>query len=184
MGAGFVGDATLYLEDTPCENIFFLGSCGLVNKTLNLDIGDLVLPTNAFGFESFSDILNNRLQTPIPAQPDAWLTSELLNTSALHAHPCGCVSFASLHEEEKFLPLFQQVKADVIEMECAAFFGAAKRIQRKAAALLFVSDIPEIKYFHAVLSPEDKKKLANGVSQACKAILAFAQKDPLNSFSA
>ena len=173
MGAGFTGDACLYLSNTACKNIFFFGSCGLITQQEGLNIGSLVLPTAAFAFESFSDILNNRLQSPLAVKPDQKLIDHFLSLTTLKLYHANCISFASLYEEEKFIPLFKSLNAAIIEMECAALFCAAARIKVKAMAILYISDILNKKRFYETLSPEDKKNLTESISQACKAFLTF-----------
>jgi purine-nucleoside phosphorylase len=174
IGASFVGDSVLYLSKTGCENIFFLGSCGLINNKLGLRVGDLVFPTVAYAFESFTDILTQRMQRPDGAYPDSGLMSDFLESTGLDLHRSACVSFASLYHEDSFVPVFQRLGADVIEMECAALFHAARQAGKKALALLFISDILSTKPHYETPLPEDKKSLTEGVRQACTAIKTFA----------
>jgi purine-nucleoside phosphorylase len=169
MSAGFVGDCVLWLKDTPCQNIFFLGTCGLLQPTGKLDIGSVVTPATIHAFESFSNIVSGKMSTPMPITADQSLI-ELMN---LGIPKVGCISFASLHEETQHISLFKQLGAQVIEMECAAFFTAAKKIHRRASALLIASDIVGDANFCFKLSSENKTSLANGVSQACKIIRNF-----------
>jgi purine-nucleoside phosphorylase len=173
IGANFVGDAVLYLAKASCENIFFLGSCGLINNKLGLRLGDLVFPTVAYPFESFTDILTQRIQKPLGSYPDSGLMSDFLETTGLDLHRSACVSFSSLYQEEGFIPVFQRLGADVIEMECAALFHAARKAEKKALALLYISDIPSSKPLYQTPSPEDKKSLIEGTRQACAAIQKF-----------
>jgi purine-nucleoside phosphorylase len=173
MGAGLTGDACLYLSDTACQNMFFFGSCGAIDQDRGLAIGDLVLPLKAYAFESFSDILNNRLRSPLEAAPDAHLVKDFISLAGINPREGHCISFASLHEEEKWTALFQSLNADIIEMECAAFFLAAQRINRRAMALVYVSDILKYKRFYEPWSSDDKKRLAESIGQACQAFLQF-----------
>ena len=166
MSAGFVGDCVLWLEETPCKQIIFLGTCGLIDPKPGLDIGTVVTPSVIYPFESFSAILT---EPPGPSSP-LKIDAPEINFSGPR---CTCVSFSSLHEEERFLPTFKNLGADVIEMESHAFFLAARRIKRPAAALLVISDIVGVKTFCFGLSLEHKKDLANGISQACKTITSF-----------
>jgi len=173
IGASFVGDAVLYLAKTNCKNIFLLGSCGLINNKLGLRVGDLVFPTVAYPFESFTDILTQRIQRPVGAYPDSGLMSDFLESTGLDLHRSACVSFSSLYHEDSFVPVFQRLGADVIEMECAALFHAARKAEKKALALLFISDILSSKPHYETPTPEDKKSLAEGIHQACGAISKF-----------
>ena len=173
MSAGFVGDAVLYLQDTACENILFLGSCGLINTGTNLKIGDLILPTAAYPLESFSAIVTGRLEKPEPVYPDQDFMELFRKHIGRIAHECPVVSFSSLHEEENHLDLFRELKADAIEMETAALFLAARKAGKKALALLFVSDILGKIRFYEKLSPENKESLSRGAEQASKALKEF-----------
>ncbi|MBF0122597.1 MAG: hypothetical protein HQL21_04200 [Candidatus Omnitrophica bacterium] len=170
MSAGFVGDCVLWLQETPCEQIIFLGTCGLITPGPELAIGTVVTPGVIFPFESFSALLteNNPLPEPLT------VTDPLIQDMSLVGPRCVCVSFPSLHEEERFRPVFHTLKAEVIDMESHAFFIAARRIQRPAAALLVISDVVGVKTFCFDLSPDDKKSLANGISQACTIIKNFS----------
>jgi purine-nucleoside phosphorylase len=173
-GAGFVGDAVMYLAGAPCQDIIFLGSCGLINRKLGLGIGSLITPSATFSMESFSDILSGRLQEPVSVHPDSGLLNDFIEVTGLEIQRSGCISFGSLFHEDAFMPVFRRLGVDVIEMECAALFNAARKTGKRALALLYVSDILGEKNFYFELSPEDKKSLANGVSQASQAILKFA----------
>jgi purine-nucleoside phosphorylase len=169
MSAAFVGDCVLWLKDTPCEQVFFLGTCGLIRPKDELDIGTLLTPGTIHAFESFSDIITGNVKDPEPVEAD----TSLIKAMKLKIPACSCVSFASLHEEERYIPLFEQLGADVIEMECSAFFLAAHKIQRPASALLVVSDILGKILFSSKLSPDDKKSLTDGISQACMHLKKF-----------
>jgi len=175
MGAGLTGDACLYLEKSKCANIIFFGSCGLVNPHPTLGVGSLILPSCAYAYESFSDILNNRLQSPFAARPDQTLIDRFCTSTSITPHRSNCISFASLHEEEKFIPLFNSLNAEIIEMECAALFLAAAKINIKAMALLYISDILQEKRFYEEASSTDKKNLTESISQACHAFLSFVK---------
>jgi purine-nucleoside phosphorylase len=171
MSAGFVGDCVLWLKDTPCEQILFLGTCGLIHTKDDLDIGTVLTPGVIHAFESFSDILTGNVKDPEPVEADM----SLIKAMKLKIPVCSCISFASLHEEERYMPMFEQLGADVIEMECSAFFLAAHRIKRPASALLVISDILGKILFSSKLSPEDKKSLTDGISQACVSIKNFCK---------
>ncbi len=169
MGAGFVGDCVLWLGETPCKRIIFLGTCGLIEEKPGLKIGTIITPSTIYPMESFSALMNNEQPLPRPLE----IQDQLIQDMSLVGPRCACVSFPSLHEEERFRPLFKKIEADVIEMEAHAFFTAASRIQRQSAALLVISDIMGTGNFCFDLSAENKKNLAEGISQACQAIKNF-----------
>lgn len=177
IGANFVGDALMYLKDTPAENIFFLGSCGLFNKKLVPDIARLLTPTTAYGLESFSDIITNHLSTPPAIHSDSELLRDFIEKTRLDLLSVTCVSFGSLYFEDTHSHIFHDLNADVIEMECAALFHAAKATGKRAIALLYVSDILGEKPFYNELSPAHKKSLADTINQACTAIDLFTQEN-------
>ncbi len=169
MSAGFVGDCVLWLKDTPCHEIFFLGTCGIFERKAGLDIGTVLAPVHIYPFESFSAIACGHMDEHKPIRAD----HTLLNKAGLDIPRVDCVSFASLHEEGKHINLFLKLGAEAIEMECAAFFTAARKISRASSALLVASDIVGDKDLCFNLTPHNKKNLAEGISQACKAIISF-----------
>ncbi len=163
MGAGFVGDCVLWLERTPCRQILFLGTCGLIEQTQQFDIGSVLTPKTVHIMESFSDIVRGHIKTPEVIAIDDHLIDPVIPRT-------NCISFASLHEETKCLALFKKLNAHVIEMECAGFFLSSQRIHRASGILLVVSDIVADENMCFNLSPENKKKLSQGIHQACAAI--------------
>jgi len=174
MGALFAGDAVLQLKDTGCETVIFLGSCGLINRNSGLDIGSVVVPTSAYSIESFSDLVNERELNIHPAYPDDGIL-QAINTFDKSIPPVSCVSFGSMELEDNYRPLFSRLGTDVIEMECAALFNAARHINKKALAILFVSDVLGEKPFWRQPDVKDKKRLAGGVRQACEAIKFYVK---------
>ena len=162
MSAGFVGDCILWLKDTPCKKILFLGTCGLIRHKNDLSIGSVLAPQTVYALESFSAIVTDSVQEPARLPVD--------NLFDRTIPPCSCASFASLHEEARYRPTFERLGIDVIEMECSAFFLAASKIDRRAGALLIVSDILGDKDICFNLSAENKKRLAEGINQACATI--------------
>ncbi|MBF0620126.1 MAG: hypothetical protein HQL19_08160 [Candidatus Omnitrophica bacterium] len=173
MGAGFVGDAVLYLKNTSCENIIFFGACGLLHPKDGLDIGSLVTPVKTWAMESFSNILADRIEEPLCATPHEGLLAAFTQKTGLNLPGVHCVSFASIHEEARFTNTFQKLGAEIIEMECAAFFLAAQKTHKKAMALLFISDVLTHKPLSRAHAPEDKQRLAEGLATACQAIIKW-----------
>ncbi|MFH0753931.1 MAG: hypothetical protein V2A70_05135 [Candidatus Omnitrophota bacterium] len=160
MGAGFVGDCILRLDQTPCRKILFLGTCGLMARAGNLDIGSLVTPAIVYAMESFSEILTGEIRTPSPITAD----QRLIPASIPRVN---CVSFASLYLETRYTDVFKELNADVIEMECAAFCLAADRINRTSSSLLVCSDIIGDPAVCFNLTSNDKNNLTEGIQQAC-----------------
>jgi purine-nucleoside phosphorylase len=173
VGAGFVGDCVLYLKDSPCKNIVFMGSAGLVNKSTGLDIGSLTLPETAWGFEGFNSILEGKTSPPVRSYPHAPFLAQF-RAMAPSLMMSRAISFPSLFLEGQWMPEFRDLEADVIEMECATLFLTAKKTGQKAMAVLFISDILQEKPLGIALSARDKKNLTDGIGQACNLIKEFA----------
>lgn len=140
VGAPFVGDAVLYLEDSPCENIIFVGACGAVKPTDTISFGSIVIPARTFNYESFSHLLNRHGDKKNPGVPDNTLVDKLLMLDD-SLFTVDCASFGSLLLEESYVDVLKKEEIDVVEMETCAFFHAARHIRRKGLALLYVTDV-------------------------------------------
>jgi purine-nucleoside phosphorylase len=182
MGPSFTGDAVLYLSDTPCRELYFLGTCGLLRRTPGIKIGSLVSPSRCYAQESFTSLLSDPTSTGIATSPDLLLYQELINfggaedskysgnrladscsgdlqaanhgpadggaaTSAVSpAHRMFIeevtgISAGSLKLQPEKIGEWRERGVQVVDLESAAFFAAARRIERSAAALMVVSDI-------------------------------------------
>ncbi|MFN3532611.1 MAG: hypothetical protein ACK41Q_08920 [Candidatus Brocadia sp.] len=178
IGTLLVGDALLSLEQTNCQEILYFGACGLVHETERLTIGSLVCPKACLSFESFTDTLlrhTNKITTQYPDQTlfQSFLTHDLNQK----IQPVIGMSIGSLKCEESYKEFFDEEGIEVIDMECSAFFSAARHIQKKAIALLYVTDIIGKKSFFEPLEPKDKLQIDHAIQNACKAIRLFCKKD-------
>ncbi|MBI4708098.1 MAG: hypothetical protein HY761_09275 [Candidatus Omnitrophica bacterium] len=171
MGAAFTADAVLYLKETVCENIILFGSCGLVNKNNGLDIGSLVAPSKCWENESFSELLKDKFKKSNIFYPDADLFKVLLTyRREIGVKEVSCATLGSLRLEEEMHDSLIKEQVDVVEMECSAFFAAAKHCALKAAALFYVSDIINEKPFYFDMEPELKAKIFSAVKSAVNLI--------------
>lgn len=172
IGASFLGDAVLYLKNTPAKNLILFGSCGLIKARKGVTLASLVSPAKAYNLESFSRLLFKKFKSEI-SYPDKGLYGKLLDFSQLIKQG-DCATLGSLKLEEENIPFFTAKNIPFVEMECAAFFNAAKYAGKKAAALFYVSDIVKHKPFYKKLSPRDNNaicaSLANAASVLCKFI--------------
>lgn len=176
IGAGFVGDAVLYLEKTECENIILFGSCGLVKEKDGFKIGSLTAVSKAFALESFSDLLLKKEVEPEVFYADKVLLDKLFSfdkTKGIKRTDCATVG--SLKLEEENLGFFKQKNISVVDMECSAFYAAAAHIKRKALALLYVSDIIGKKNFYSPISSDDKTTLSLSIKYAVNFLSNFAK---------
>jgi len=162
IGAPFVGDAVLYLNETKCENLYFLGSCGLIKQTGSLKIGSLVIINKAYALESFSEMLLKECDfNRFTLADEDFVKPFVKEVDAL----VNAGSLGSIRLETTIAGSLLENRIDVVDMETAAFLHAAKHIKRKAAALLFITDIlNETSPFS--YAPEHKDKIIAAQSSA------------------
>lgn len=164
MGPLFNGDAVLNLKDTPCEEIFFIGSCGSLNEE-RFPIGTVATPKSCYAMESFTQMLNGtqvldcciQAKTPPPSSPEI--------------QPVQCASVGSIILESTYHPLFLEKHIDVIEMECASILCAANFIGRKATCLLYVTDIINKTSPYEISDTTALQKIQNAQTQITKFLL-------------
>lgn len=178
VGAGFVGDAVLYLKETGCENVILFGSCGLVNKDSVLSVGSLVSPVKCYASESFSEMLLNRDKGHELFHPDKDLLGRLIETGKNdNLSRVTCATLSSLKLEEEMTDFFMAKGIDVVDMECSAFFSAAGYTGIRAASLFFVSDVINHKPFYMDLEPDLKSKFYSALKISAKLLCAFTGKN-------
>jgi purine-nucleoside phosphorylase len=132
------GDCVLGLADSPCEYIYLFGSCGGMPGMV---IGDMVIVEGAHNFESFSDMLRSRGARQ-RVRADARLTGALkaFFGSAVK-RTCDCATVNSLLLEERYAGIFKKRGISCVDMESSLVLNAARHTGKKAAALMYVSDI-------------------------------------------
>ncbi|MBL7070740.1 MAG: hypothetical protein ISS26_01025 [Candidatus Omnitrophica bacterium] len=176
IGTHLLGDAVLYLEDTPCENILVFGSCGLIEKKRGLEIGSLVIPLQSHACESFTNVLHDKVKDCDVFYPDEPLIEELIACDKdKMIKKAQCVTFGSLKMEAEKLAFFGKQGIDVVDMECSALFAASRYIKRRAAALLYVTDIVEEQPFYAPLLPKIRAELIYCINYAIDTLLGFTK---------
>lgn len=147
MGAGLVGDALLYLGETPCQNIVLFGSCGAISK--KLPTGSLVTPKKSLNLESFSDWLFDDNPSPRELFPDKTLSTYLEDFyKDQNIRIVNCATVGSLKLEEERHVWLAKNDIDVVDMECSGLFSASKKCALKALALFYVSDVIKKKPFY------------------------------------
>lgn len=167
IGAGFTGDVILYLKETQCRNIIFLGSCGLVREKDGLAIGSLVTPFRSYAYESFSNLLLGKGERTQIFSAHQILLEDFLKTN----YDAGikrvtCATLSSLKLEEEMLDTFRLHNIDVLDMECSAVFCAAGALGLKAIALFYISDIVKKVPFYSQFTPALKSALSAGQKKA------------------
>ncbi|MCF6158078.1 MAG: hypothetical protein E3K32_05800 [wastewater metagenome] len=176
IGTLLAGDAVLYLEQTNCEEIIFFGACGLTRETNLLRIGSLVCPEECLSFEGFTDTLLRYTDKITTQYPDRNLFQSFLeHNQSREIQPVKGMSIGSLRCEDLYRGFFQKKDIEVIDMECSAIFSAAQYIQKRALALLYVTDIVGKKHFFEPLELEDTLRIDSAIQTVCKIIRGFCK---------
>lgn len=174
IGPAFIGDAVLYLKETPCNSIFLFGSCGLVSEKDGLSVGSLVSPGKCYSNESFSDMLLKGAQEEQVYYPSKDLYERFMRVNkGLGIKEVICSTLASLKLEEDMLDFFFAKDIDLVDMECSAFFSAANFAGLNALALFYITDIIKKKPFYTSLEPELKTKLISSIKESANILCEF-----------
>ena len=167
MGTAFLGDAVLYLRDTPCETIIMFGSCGATGSKNNLNLGNLTIVKKAWVQDSFINML--AMKKP----QETYCPNKKLET-AIHCFnktiKANCLTVSSLKLEESILELLPENTIDIIDMECGVFYAAANHIKKRAVALLAVTDILGQYPYYASLTAENKSSLKRIMKDSSKKV--------------
>lgn len=178
IGAGFVGDAVLYLQETSCQNLILFGSCGLVKEKRGLAIGGLVSPFKCYANESFSGMLLEKNTSPKVFSAGANLYESFLEANqGAGIKKVICSTLASLKLEEEIAASFIEKGIDVVDMECSAFFSASAYSGFNAIALFYITDIINKKPFYAGLDKNSKLILSRAVKNASGLLCKFIKEN-------
>ena len=159
MGPSFTGDAVLYLSDTPCRELYFLGTCGLLQRTSGIKIGSLVSPSRCYAQESFTSLLSGLTDSGLWTSPDLILHRMIMSAGGEgEITEVTGISAGSLKLQSEKIGEWWERGVQVVDLESAAFFSAARRIERSAAALMVVSDIVGERPWHQ----ESARELVSG----------------------
>lgn len=169
MGAGFIGDAVLYLKDTKCKKLVFFGSCGALGSTFK--IGDTVLIKKALSQDSFVNMLLKR-KTQDVFYPD----KQLLDRFSPGFVKANCLSVGSLKLEEEYIKILRNSTIDLVDMETSAFFLASKYIRKKAVSFLYVTDILKTNPYYNTFHKQNIEELKNIAHTASHRVFDALQK--------
>lgn len=172
-GAPFVGDAALYLEQTPCEYLIFLSACGAIDKNGLLSVGSVVTPRSCLNLESFSNlVMHSKLNSVFTPH------AELLDWVKIN-HPTvdsvQCASLGSYKLEEDYAQQLLEDQIDILQMEISAFFSASQSIQRKSLALCYVTDILFETHIFEPMSSARKSAIEVAQQRAFKIVKELAE---------
>jgi len=179
MGTSLTGDAVLYLKESSCMNLFLFGGCG---STGTLVVSEVVSVSLAYEEESFSKNIFNPVHNQWPSfYPDRTLEEAFEKAGVLKR--ANCLTVSSLKLEGERLGEFKGQSIDIVDMECSAFFSAARFNKQKAVALLFVTDVVNQKPFYEERLATEKKLLQSSIKKGahflCDFIRADIQKNPI-----
>jgi hypothetical protein len=150
-----IGDAVLLLGETAAQNVYLFGSCAGAGAAL----GAKILVEKAYSLESFTAMLDQNHQPGI-CLPDKLLSDELYGVtdqaSTLYA---ACATVSSPVLERDWVKWFTGNRVSAVDMEASIVFSAANAIGRKAAALLYVTDIIDGKPFFATRDKEEARMI-------------------------
>ncbi|VAW13715.1 hypothetical protein MNBD_BACTEROID05-123 [hydrothermal vent metagenome] len=159
VGSLFMGDCVLSLKKTPCKQLIMLGSCGLVEKTDHLDIGQIVLPIQSYEMESFSQMLEKKYINLNAHHANESLMNNLTPSSPFPK--VSCASLGSIKQENNYLNFFKKNGIEIVDMEYSAFLTASKHINIPACGILYITDIiGESSPFNLNSSSQQKIKTA------------------------
>lgn len=174
VGASFVGDAVLYLADTPCRRLYFIGSCAGLSPH---KVGDIVYAEKAFAAESFSELLEKQSIDGSPCVvAKNNLSAEFLQFCRTQKQRIPAASIATVGSLSLERALFDSLKVQGVggvDMEASAFFSAANSRSVPCLALLYVTDIIAKRSFFRSLTAEERKAIAAARQHAITLLCAF-----------
>lgn len=147
-GCVFTGDAVLYLSETRCRELYFLGTCGLLQKISGVTIGSIVSPSSYYAQESFVSLLSDSAPLGMIIKPDPILHNTVMDAGEGLIVDVTGISAGSLKLQPELKAQWAEAGVQVVDLEVAAFLAAAQNIERPATALMVISDIVKEKPWH------------------------------------
>lgn len=168
MGAARITDAVLALADSPCENIYFLGTCGAFPHAKTLSIGSVICPQNIHDGVHPLHLLQG-------AEPTVSYTQNLEKIKTLLCQRCvglnSASSFGSLVLENNFIDWAREHRVDVVDMESAVFLACAGQvISKQATVFLVVSDLLQVRPFTTPWTNEEYQHVLCGFRKVLEII--------------
>lgn len=180
VGASFVGDAVMYLRDTPCRRLYFIGSCAGLSP---YEVGDIICAEKAFAGESFSELLrNNAIDTSSCIVPENDLSDEFLKfcrarqggeRTRQRIQTASVATLGSLSLESALFDSLKQQGIGGVDMEVSAFLSAANSRGVSCLAVLYVTDTISKKLFFRDLAIPERKTIKTARQQAITLLCAF-----------
>ncbi|MBL7197478.1 MAG: hypothetical protein ISS47_05225 [Candidatus Omnitrophica bacterium] len=168
VGSSFVGDSVVYLKDSPCKRLYFIGSCGALT---NSNIGELVIVNKALAWESFSEILGHS-PSHLFINTQNYLFESFLELNR-DIKKVNLATLGSLSLQENVLQLLKKQEIDVVDMEASSFFSATKYFKLPCLAILYVTDIIIKKPFFRDLCKKERKIIKESRQRTISLICDF-----------
>jgi len=165
MGQTFIGDAVMYLKNTKINKFIFIGLCGSVYK--NLKIGEITVPSKTFSFESYTDILEKKLNKKI-YKPNFDFKKHI---GIKNFKKSTNITFSSFYFEKKYLNFFKELKIDTVELELSSFFSSTKLAKKQNIGFLIISDYIENNFTDI---NKDFDKIKNSINKTINIIKNWA----------
>lgn len=179
VGASFVGDAIMYLRQTPCTRLYFIGSCASLPP---YDVGDIIVTGKALAGESFSDVLQKNTNACSFVVAENNLSDDFFEfyhttkEGKYHTQQVQVASIATLGSLSLQSALFDSLEQQGIggvDMEVSAFFSAANKVEAPCLAVLYVTDTIAKKLFFRNLTTEERKTIKVSRQQAITFVCDF-----------
>ncbi|HPB68263.1 MAG TPA: hypothetical protein PLT76_05520 [Candidatus Omnitrophota bacterium] len=176
MGPAYLGDAVLHLEKTPVRNLVLLGACGAVSIKPGMELGAIIIPSGSYAMDSFSSLLAQDMSRVSVHKSDEGLSETLWDqNSGPGQRVAAAASFASFYLETHYQDYLLQQGIDIVDMETAALFQAAALTRKKAAAILYVSDILPVSHPFRPWSREEAQVINTASLKAAETVMRAAR---------
>ena len=149
IGAPMIMDALLSLGVTRCRRVMFIGAVGSLDEQIG--IGDIVIPEysvcgdGASRYIARDDLKNDCWMEKTYPDPELLsslktITENVCRKNNVKWHPARNFSIDTIVAQFAHIDRILQMQCNVIEMETAAAFRAAKMANIQIAAIFSVSD--------------------------------------------
>lgn len=179
VGASFVGDAVMYLGETPCKRIYFIGSCASLSPH---EVGDTIVAEKALACESFTEVLHTHTDDCSFVVPKHNLADEFFefcrsksgeDNQEQQIKTASLASLGSLSLQHTVLGSLQQRGVGGVDMEASAFFSAANSLFLSCLGLFYVTDTIDQKLFFRNLSVEERKTIKTARQRTIELLCDF-----------
>lgn len=189
VGACNTIDAILALAGTSCKKVIFIGAVGSLSK--DADIGDIIVPSKSVcgvGADLYlttGSFLKNSVigkSYASDSESSAKLTrlaQRLSTEDGVQVVDKKVCSIDSIIGEYPQIPEMKKIGCDAVEMETATLFHAAKVVNIKATALLYVTDctLEGQSLYYGRTEESEKRKLKTKKEIIPQVVIEFFQKD-------